>query len=254
MSFSAAKLFPSLPSGLRDSLLDEFRRIAQNHMERRWSPAELSGGRFCEIVYTILDGHAKSSYATSPSKPRDFVTACRALESNGHVPRSFQILIPRLLPALYEIRNNRGVGHVGGDVDPNHMDANAVLAMAAWVMAELLRVFHDLSVDEAQIIVDSIVERRMPLVWSGVNIKRVLDPKLPLKEQVLLFLAVSPGEVAILDLLRWCGYKGKGYFLRLLRRLHTERLLELSEDGKSVQILPPGSARVESLVAARRTV
>ena len=73
-------------------------------------------------------------------RPSNFVEACRRLESNSGGPRSFKILIPRLLPLLYEIRNNRNVGHVGGDVDPNHMDATTVLAIVAWVMAELVRV------------------------------------------------------------------------------------------------------------------
>ena len=35
--------------------------------------------------------------------------------------------------------NNRNVGHVGGDVDPNHMDATGVLAQCNWVMGELVR-------------------------------------------------------------------------------------------------------------------
>jgi hypothetical protein len=251
---STAKLLPPLPSGLRDPLLEEFRQIVQNYLERRWSPAELSGGRFCEIAWTILDGHARGSYSPSASKPRDFVTACRALESNGHVPRSFQILIPRLLPALYEVRNNRGVGHVGGDVDPNHMDANAVLAMSSWVMAELVRVFHGLGVPEAQRVVDSIVERRIPLVWTGPAMKRVLDPKLPLKDQVLLLLATEPGEAAVSEVAAWCGYTDKGYFLRLMRSLHRARLLEVSANGERAQILPPGAARVEMLVSRRRAV
>ena len=121
-----AQALAAVPSGLRHPLLKEYKSIVQNYMERRWSPSELSGGKFCEIVYTILDGHAKGAYAAKPSKPSNFVDACKKLENNAGVPRSFQILIPRTLPSLYEIRNNRGVGHVGGDVDPNHMDALAV--------------------------------------------------------------------------------------------------------------------------------
>src|SRR6266436_4912695 len=104
----------SLPVGLREPLLKEYNSIVQNFFERRWSPSELSGGRLCEIVYTILEGKAKGSYASQPSKPRDLVAACRQLETHSNLPRSFQILLPRLLPALYEIRNNRNVGHVGG--------------------------------------------------------------------------------------------------------------------------------------------
>jgi hypothetical protein len=111
----------AIPNGLCEPLIAEYQSIVQNYSEHRWSPSELSGGKFCEIVFTILDGHAKGTYAASPSKPSDFVGDCRKLEQNKHVPRSFQILIPRLLPALFELRNNRGVGHAGGDVDSNHM-------------------------------------------------------------------------------------------------------------------------------------
>src|SRR5437868_1963365 len=141
-------------------------------MERRWSPSELSGGKFCEIVYTILQGHAKGTYATKPTKPANFVDACKKLESNSGQPRSFQILIPRMLPALYEIRNNRGVGHVGGDVDPNHMDATVVLGMVNWIMAELVRVLHQLPIEDAQKVVDQLVERRIPIVWQIGDVKR----------------------------------------------------------------------------------
>jgi hypothetical protein len=154
------------------------------------------------------------------------------------------------LPALYEIRNNRGVGHVGGDVDPNHMDASAVLAMSSWVMAELIRVFHSLSVHQAQEVVDSITERRTPLIWAEGDMKRVLNPSLPLKSQVLVLLAGSPTPVTIADLLRWSDYANKGYFMRLLRGMHKDRLVELAEAEGAVQILPPGSVEVEAIAAA----
>lgn len=143
------KALAAIPPELRHPLLAEYQSIVQNYAEHRWSPSELSGGKFCEIVFTILDGHASGSYPPRPSKPQNFAAACRKLEQNTHVPHSFQILIPRLLPALFDVRNNRGVGHVGGDVDPNHMDAIFILSSANWVMAELVRVHHNLSADDA---------------------------------------------------------------------------------------------------------
>jgi hypothetical protein len=57
-----------LPDGLRKPLLKEYQSILQNYMEHRWSPSELSGGRFCEIVYTILHGHARSLSEYQPQK------------------------------------------------------------------------------------------------------------------------------------------------------------------------------------------
>jgi hypothetical protein len=248
---TAGQALASIPAGLREPLLDEYRSIVQNYLERRWSPSELSGGKFCEIVFTILDGYAIGRYAAGPFKPANFVMSCRALEGNSHVLRSFQILIPRLLPALYEIRNNRGVGHIGGDVDPNHMDAIAVLSMANWVMAELVRVLHGLTVDEAQVLVDGLAERRVPLVWQGQSAKRVLDPDLSLKDQLLLLINSAPTAVSTADLLSWSGYKSKPYFLRLLRQMHAQRLVELSGDETAVHTLPPGSLHVENLIATR---
>jgi len=241
----------AIPSGLRDPLLDEYDSIVQNYMERRWTPSELSGGKFCEIVYTILQGHAKGTYPTKPAKPANFVDACKKLESNSGQPRSFQILIPRMLPCLYEIRNNRGVGHVGGDVDPNHMDALAVLSMSNWIVAELVRVLHSVSVNEAQSLVDDLVERRVPLVWQGQDVKRVLDPSMQLKDQILLLLASTTGKVAITDLLHWTDTQNKKYFLKVLRAMHKKRQVELSNDTATTHLLPPGSALVEQLVGSR---
>lgn len=244
---AAAAALSSLPPGLRGPLLEEYRAIVQNFLERRWSPSELSGGRLAEIVHTILAGHAQGAYAAAPVKPANMVEACRALEKNGHVPRSFQILIPRLLPALYEIRNNRGVGHVGGDVDPNHMDAVAVLSIANWVMAELVRVFHGLKLAEAQQLVDALAERRMPLVWEGsTGVRRVLDPKLALTDQVLLLLAGRPGPVPVADVIAWIE-TSKDYALKLLRRLHKQRKVELSSGEQAVEALPPGVLVAEKI-------
>ena len=125
-----------------------------------------------------MHGYASGTYPSGPSKPRDFVSACRSLEQNKRVPRSFQILIPRILPALYEVRNNRGVGQVGRDVDPNQIDATFVLNNAAWVMSELIRDFHELDISEAQNLVDKLVELESPVVWEGDGVRRVLDIKL----------------------------------------------------------------------------
>jgi hypothetical protein len=240
-----------IPDGLRSPLLAEYQSIVQNFAEHRWSPSELSGGKFCEIVFTILDGYAKGTYASSPKKPRAFDQACKLLENNSHVPRSFQILIPRLLPALFEVRNNRGVGHAGGDVDPNHMDAVFVLSSCNWVMAELVRVFHNISIAEAQAFVDKLVERRVPMLWIGDDMRRVLDTSLGLREQILLLLCTSPGKIATADLKNWTGYKNSTYFKKLLRDMHDERLIELSSDGSTALILPPGDKIASDLIAKR---
>lgn len=240
-----------IPDGLRKPLLSEYNDIVKNFMERRWAPSELSGGKLCEIVYTILDGYGSGRYASSPSKPSNFVDACRRLEQNTSVPRSFQILIPRLLPTLYEIRNNRGVGHTGGDVDPNHMDAVAVLSMSNWLMAELVRVFHNLATDDAQKVVDSITERRVPLVWQSGSLKRVLDPHLTYPDQILLLLSSSSTDVSLNDLFQWTEHSNITSFKKILKMLHDKRFIEFNKKQGTVLILPPGANYIQKIISER---
>lgn len=247
----ASKLLAGLPKGLRQTLLDSYQEIVSNYLERRWEPAELNGGKFCEAVYSIIHGALTANYPAKATKPQNMVAACRALEAMSPDPnragdRSLRILIPRILPVLYEIRNNRGVGHLGGDVDANHMDAEAVQAMASWVLAELVRIFHAVAINEAQQAVDALTERKTPLIWEVENSKRVLDPKKTAKNQVLLLLQHSTGWVAATDLFKWVEYSSISMFRKsVLRPLHKARLIEYDEAQNRARISPSGAIDVE---------
>jgi len=238
----------NLPQSLREELVEEYSLIINNFSEGKWRPAELSGGRFSEIVYTILEGVTKGRFPNKAYKPKNFVDSCRKLEMDSSVPRSFQVLIPRLLPALYEIRNNRNVGHVGGDVNPDFMDSSIVVSIAGWIMAELVRVFHDTTTREAEIIVSSLVERRIPVVWVSEDIKRVLRPDLKLHDQIMILISSCIGSVKIEDLFDWLDYDNKNYFNNILKSLHKKRQINLDIKRNEVQILPPGIKYVSELL------
>jgi hypothetical protein len=250
----ASKILAHLPIGLRDPLLMCYQEIISNYLEHRWEPSELNGGKFCEIVYTILDGYIKGSYASNPAKPKSLQAACVALENTTPNPsrigdRSVRILIPRALPVLYEIRNNRGVGHVGGDVDPNFMDASLVCNMAAWIFAELVRVFHNISTKEAQSIVDTLVERKHSLIWEIDDIRRVLDSDMKIGDQVLLLLHTKPGWATESDLFKWVEYSGESLFRnRILIPYHKIRLIEYDSSKRRVKISPKGVKEVEDRI------
>ncbi len=201
---SLTSMLDTLPEGLRKELLDAFNQIVKNFRERRWGPSELNGGKLCEVVYTILKGYGDGKYPAKAAKPKNMVLACQKLETEAAgAPRSIRIHIPRMLIALYEIRNNRNVGHVGGDVDPNHMDAVCVLQMAKWIMAELVRVLHNVPTEEATAIVDGLADRETPLIWEVKGKKRVMSTGLTMRANALLLLHASSGPVAEADLVSW---------------------------------------------------
>lgn len=249
---TSTKVLAGLPSGLRDPLLDCFAEIGRNYFERRWEPSELNGGKFCEVVYTIAHGAISGRFASRPSKPPNMPGACLALEGMSSSAaivgdRSLRILIPRMLPPLYEIRNNRGVGHVGGDVDPNFMDATAVFQMASWIMAELVRVFHKVSTDEAQRVVDGLVEFKHPLVWEFGTVRRVLAPQMSKGDQTLVLLYGLSNGTTEQELVRWVEHSNPSAYRRdILRTLHKARKIEYDAVVRSVRITPLGTKDVET--------
>jgi hypothetical protein len=244
----ATGVFGTLPPGLRDELIESFNEIVKNFRERRWEPSELNGGKLCEVVHTILAGYISGTYPARASKPSNFLAACQSFENTpaSAFPRSIRIQIPRMLIALYEIRNNRSVGHVGGDVNPNHMDAACVLQMSKWVVAELVRVLHNVDVGTATNIVDAIVERESILIWKINGKQRVLNTKMTMRDKTLLLLHGSPGEVAETDLVDWLEHSNASVYRRdVLRVAHRERLLEYDADRKVATLSPIGVEYVE---------
>jgi hypothetical protein len=235
-----------LPGSLRAELLSTLQTIVNNYREHRWEPAELNGGKLCEVVYTILRGHVDGKFPASASKPPNMFSACQALEHAQGFPKSVRVQLPRMLVALYDIRNNRGVGHVGGEVNPNFMDATAVLAMAKWVVAELVRIFHKLDPDQAEPIVEALTVREVPLVWEIDGRRRVLDPSLSVKARTLLLLYGSNGPVQETDLRGWVEHPHASHYRRdVLRRAHNEKLVEYAQQAGTVVLSPLGVRHVE---------
>lgn len=158
-----------------------------------------------------------------------------------------------MLTALYEIRNNRNVGHLGGDVDPNYLDATAVLSMSSWVVAELVRVFHNVSTKEAQESVDALIERKLPVIWEVGSVRRVLDSEMPARDQALLLLYQKPSWVSEKDLTSWVEYSSLAMFrTRVLRPLHSARLIEHDNVSGTARISPKGAREVEERVLQSR--
>jgi hypothetical protein len=255
-----AHALTGLPGGLRAELIDSYSEIVRNYIERRWEPSELRGGKFAEVAYSIVEGAVSGSFPSKAKKPKNMADACRALEnkpSNAALvgDKSLRVFIPRALIFLYDVRNQRGVGHVGGDVDANSMDASAVVSLASWVMAELVRIFHGTTTEAAQQTVDALVERRTPLIWEVETggMKRVLDPKMQGKDQALMFLHHSTGWVSASTLFNWTEQKnGTQFREKVLGALHKARMIEFDSAGDRAKISPLGAADVESRLLKTR--
>jgi hypothetical protein len=155
--------------------------------------------------------------------------------------------MPRALVFLYTLRNKRGIGHVGGDVDANSIDSMTIARAADWIMCELIRLHHNLSLEEAQSIVDALAMRDIPVIWEVAGKKRILRGDLSFKQQVLLLCYHDPQNgVLEEDLFEWTEYTSAGMFKKsVLTPLHKERLIEHDAASGIVYISPLGIKLVE---------
>jgi hypothetical protein len=235
---------------LADTLLEEFDEIQQRYAAGDLRPSELGGARFSEAAFRICQQVCIGRHTpVGKGLPRvDRLLAELEAVPTASADDTFRLHIPRTLRLIYDLRNKRDVAHLGAGVSPNHADAELVLSCAGWVVAEIVRVAHQCSADEAQAIVDALVERRTPLLYDDGDIVRVLDPSLKYKDQVLLVLHhFHPESATARRLFEIVGYSHFGQFQsRILKGLHREAYIHLEDDR--AKILPPGIATIQGIV------
>jgi len=107
---------------------------------------------------------------------------------------------------------------------------------------------HQLSVKDAQKIVDLLIERKTPLVWESGNVKRILAPKLKRTDQVLILLAVTKGAVGFNQLQSWLEEENTAYLKKIIETFHKNRFVEWNRSDDTISLLPPGANAVETII------
>jgi hypothetical protein len=241
-----------VPSQFRKRLIDSYRTLKAAYSSGQHDASGLRAGRFCEVMLRLLQDRLTGTFIPFGTKVPDFDQECQKLERLPRTagPETLRVIMPRALAFLYTLRNKRGIGHAGGDVDANEIDAATMVRLADWCLCESIRVVHNLPLEEAQAILDAIAERQLPDVWAVIGKKRVLEPGFDFRSQTLLLLysdieALVPAE----DLYHWIEYSSLSIFRRdVLRPLHTQRLIEFDRETDMVLISPTGIQRVETQI------
>ncbi|HEX3432554.1 MAG TPA: hypothetical protein VHT25_00660 [Solirubrobacteraceae bacterium] len=241
-----------LPSALRTRLLKRHEELKRAYANAQYDVCGLRAGKFAEVMLRVLQHELTGSYSPFGQQLRPIDQEAAALEK---LPKSvgadsLRVIMPRALSFLYTLRNKRGIGHEGGDVDANEIDSATCVRTADWCLSELVRVVHAISLEEAQALLDAIAEREVPHVWSIAGVKRVLNPNLTAREQVLILLYSDPETaVPIEDLLKWVEYSRMDHFrTKVITPLHKQRLIEFDRETKTVLLSPSGSDETEKSV------
>ena len=251
-----------IPPKFRTRIVKAYVELKKRYSEAQyssdWDTSGLSAGKLCEAVLRLLQHHLAGSSTPFGQNIPNYADECRKLVTLPATvgPESLRVIVPRALVFLYTLRGKRGIGHVGGDVEANQIDAATLVRTCDWVICELVRVFHSLSLEEAQDLVDGLAQRTIPDIWEVAGKKRVLRTDLSYKESTLLLLYSSVESGVLLeDLFDWTDHSNITLFKRdVLRPLHKARLVEHDEASDVIYISPKGVQKVErEILAAEAT-
>lgn len=238
-----------IPRKYRSKFVESYLNLKRNCVEARYEAAGLSAGKFCEISIRITQHNVLGSSTPFGKKIGNFADECRKIivASAGTATESEKTIIPRGLVFLYTMRNKRGIGHVGGDVDANSIDIALMARTADWILCEYIRIYHGLSLEEAQDLIETIAVRNLPDVWEIAGRKRVLRKGLSARDESLILLySCDDSAVLLEDLIDWVEYSNPGvYKAKVLSKLHKERLVEWDKETDAVYLSPIGAKLVE---------
>ncbi len=237
----------AISKNFRTRIIKHYIELKSAFAEGQYDACGVRAGKFCETMVRFLQEYLTGKSTPFGQKISNLGDECSKLERvpAASFPESLRIMIPRALSFLYTLRNKRGIAHVGGDIDANEIDAVVCLRIADWCLCELIRIFHALSLEEAQALLDAIAARQIPQIWSVVGKKRVLDSSLGYKDQTLLLLysekdsGIPNAGIPVEDLFEWTEHPRQSDYRRdVLRPLHSQRQIEYDQDTEVAIISP----------------
>jgi len=232
---------------LLDKLFESYQLTNEHYYLGKHRPCCSEGGRFAEVALRMLQQITTGTYIPLGEPIAKFSNEVLKLENcDSKFPQSIRIQIPRTLQVIYDIRNKRDVGHVGGDVDSNFTDATLSLACSNWVMTEFIRIYYTSDIATAQNLVNSLVKIRIPLIQDFNGFLKILKPDLKLPDKLLAFLYYRGSEGAtVKELNHWLSNRIKtGHMNLTLGRLEHEKA-HVHREGDRYFITDTGRKFVE---------
>jgi hypothetical protein len=206
----------------------------------------VEGGRFCEAAFRLLEQITQGTFTPLGT----MLNTDKLIHHLEHLPKlshpdSVRIHIPRVLRSVYDVRNKRDLAHLADGIDPNLQDATMVASNLDWVLAEFIRLYHNVSANEAQKMVVEIVTRAVPAIQDFNGFLKVLKPNLAVSDHCLVLLYQrGPDGCTFKELETWVRPQMRANLSRTLRLL-SETKDFAHFDGTRYYITQLGQKEVE---------
>jgi hypothetical protein len=218
-----------IPVELVDGVVDAFIEAKRRFYLDDLRPSAIEGARFSEAVFRIMEWATTQTYTPLGKDLPKVPTLIGRLEQAVTAPDSVRFHIPRTLRLIYDIRNKRDVAHLADGINPNYQDATLIVRNMDWVMAELVRLYHNVSPTEAHGIITDLVSKDVPSIQM-FDVPRILK-QLKASDHVLVLLYWRGREGATYaELHSWARAPMRSNLRRTITTLDNKDLIHLQDD------------------------
>jgi hypothetical protein len=250
MSDVSNLLVPIFPAKHIKAALTHFTNAVNDFGQGDWEHSIGKTGKFVEAILKAVATHCNVPFESGRKFKADRVMNALGQLADGSYDDSLRLLIPRACRVIYDIASNRGARHDPDEIDPNSMDANVVMPISGWILAEAIRYAQKGAVDPSQArdLVESLVEKKYPVV-ENVEGRIYLHAKTKSAVDVGLVILARryPRRVSRDNLIE--AIKRNGFTLANAK-VAASRVAKIADnDGTGqLRLLAPGLKRAEEII------
>ena len=181
------ELARTVDSYLASSIIDCYIDMQQRFLAGDWKPAELDGGRFCEVIaraFLQLDT-GRVDHRKLPGKVREALF-------DKQIPHRMKAKdrhhLTQVIKTVYGFRSDRGAVHISADYTANYADSTLVIHNSKWLLAEFLRLAWTNDENVVAETISQIVQLEHSLIHELDGKPLVLARDIAATEEVLLLL------------------------------------------------------------------
>jgi len=221
-----AELVAHIDARILDEILGHYTILKTSFRLQDWEKCLLRGGKFGEAVMKAIHFIRTGKAIRQVSVDSEISEVCKRSDLHDAI----RLLIPRAIRVLYDHRSKRGGAH--GSFDPNAMDCTVVVAIADWVLSELVRLYCIADPDRAMKFAIGISSKSIPVVERIEGDYVVLHKGSSARQEIALILYSRYPERSTIDQLRkWVPNYSAANISSSLSNMRKAKLVHRNADG-----------------------
>ncbi len=214
-------------------LLFEFERTKSAYWLGDVTKGLLHAARFSEVCIACLKQLSEPLKKVDLNKIEfgEFYNDLLKLHKPSAKEEMLYLVIPQILKAVFSIRSKKRVAHIKM-TNADSIDFDFVITACNWVISQVIIIFFDISFENAIILTNSIMEKKIPTIEQFEDGEiMILKKGLKFKEDLLLILYQFPKRMTRQELNLILKPKQASYVSTYLNGLYKDKLIHLNKEG-----------------------